>query len=117
EEFAPRSAAPVLPRAPEPDSALAAIPAEDLLREVVRAGHGRSPAGAIDEAPPPETDGVDLVPAPEWMKLVGKFTLVFAIGLSSSARAATTLKIKPLRLHTSSPEVVFETDARPGETV
>ncbi len=80
---------------------------DEVMKSVTRVQCETVKQTPLDEEPPPEADGEDLVGMPEWMKFIGIFVL-FMLG-SFSAQAADVLKIVPLKLQTS-PTLVFEAD-------
>lgn len=87
----------------------------DVLASVARVEPRVVARPAIEEAPPPEADGDDLVGTPEWMKFIGSLIFVL-MGPLWSAQAAKILKIVPHKLQTM-PTLVFESDAQKSEVI
>lgn len=119
EEFAPP--------APKPDFVIpetvdflevpqVTVAPEEAVANVVRM-EPRVPARPVivEEAPPPEAEGDDLVGTPEWMKFIGSLVFVL-LGPIYAAHAASVLKIVPLKLD-SAPTLVFESDAKKSEVI
>ena len=90
---------------------VAPISSYELSQSIVRSRGIK----VLDSETPPEAMGDDLVETPQWMRFIG---LVFALLAGwSSAEAATALKIVPLKLQSSSPALLFETDATMDEAI
>lgn len=72
-----------------------------------------------EEEVPLEAEGEDLVGTPEWMKFIGTFALIVTLFLmmGREAGAVSTIKIVPLKLQSSEPSLVFETDAKASEKI
>lgn len=88
-----------------------------LLTSVNRVSDLRN--SRCNELPKPvDAQGEDLVGTPDWMKLIGKTVFligIFAFGFQSFA--GSVLEIVPLKLTTSMPSLVLETDIGVGEKI
>lgn len=119
EEFAPPAPKPdfVIPQTDQSFEVPQVFVAPDeAVANIVRI-EPRVPARPVilEEAPPPEAEGDDLVGTPEWMKFIGVVFFVL-LGPVFAALAASALKIVPLKLD-STPTLVFESDAKKSEVI
>lgn len=95
-----------------PVLAAAQVDGAELLRNVLRA----QGASGRDFVKPPEADGDDLVAErlPDWMRVIGVLALCLA---AFPARAVSELEITPLKLSSSQPALVFQSDVGLDEAI